>query len=268
MRHPYLNIAIEAALNARKVILHHFDHLDRLNLIEKSKHNFASEADMFAEKTIINTIKTAYPHHSILAEESGEDNKESEYQWIIDPIDGTFNFIHGIPHFCISIALQIKGKIEHGLVFDPIRQEIFTASRGRGAHLNNKRIRVSTQRQLENAIIATNIPHAQKTEKYQRYLKQFNACLPACSRIRNSGSAALDLAYVAAGRFDGYWANNLKIWDIAAASLLVFEAGGLLSDFSGEEKFLESGNIVAATPKILKNLLQTLNINDDNELVS
>lgn len=258
MHHPYVNIAIEAALAAGKVILQHFDHLDRIKLTEKSQHDFVSEADLHAEKIIIRTIKAAYPNHSILAEESGTQDTSSDYRWIIDPIDGTFNFIHGIPHFCISIGIEVKGKIEHGVIFDPIRQEIFSATRGRGAHLNNKRIRVSAQRQLSHAIIGTNIPHAKNTEAYQEYLNVFGACLPTCARMRHSGSAALDLAYVAAGRFDGYWAHGLHYWDIAAGALLIFEAGGLLSDFSGSEKYLENGNIVASTPKILKGLLQTL----------
>lgn len=259
MHHPYVNIAIEAALSAGKAALQHFDRLDRLTLTEKSKQDFVSEADLHAEKIIIQTIKTAYPDHSILAEESGQDDTKSDYRWIIDPIDGTFNFIHGIPHFCVAIGIEIKGKIEHGVIFDPIRQELFTATRGRGAYLNNKRIRVSSTQQLSNSVIATNIPHAKDSSSYQDYLNVFGACLSACSRIRHAGSAALDLAYLAAGRFDGYWAHGLRYWDIAAASLLVSEAGGLLSDFSGSEKYLESGNIVAATPKIFKGLLQTLN---------
>jgi myo-inositol-1(or 4)-monophosphatase len=256
--HPFVNIATEAALAAGKAALQYFDRLDRLTLTEKSKHDFVSEADLHAEKIIIQTIKTAYPHHGILAEESGVHIANSDYQWIIDPIDGTFNFIHGIPHFCISIALATNGKVEHGVIFDPIRQELFSATRGRGAYLNNTRIRVSAQRQLADAIIGTNIPHAKDSQGYDEYLNIFGACLPACARMRHMGSAALDLAYVAAGRLDGYWAHGLKQWDIAAGSLLVFESGGLLSDFSGGEQYGESGNIVAATPKVLKGLLQTL----------
>ncbi len=258
MHHPYVNIAIEAALSAGRIIIQHFDHLDRLKLTEKSKHDFVSEADIHAERVIIKTIKAAYPDHGILAEESGEDSKGHDCRWIIDPIDGTFNFVHGIPHFCISIAIEIKGKIEHGVVFDPIRQEMFSATRGRGAYLNNKRIRVSTQPSLANAIIATNIPHSCDTQNYQGYLEVFNTCLPHCARMRHMGSAALDLAYTAAGRFDGYWAHKLHYWDIAAGSLLVFESGGLLSDFNGSEHYLKTGNIVATSPKILKGLLQTL----------
>ncbi len=258
MHHPYVNIAIEAAIAAGKSILQHYDRLDSVKLTEKSKHDFVSDADLYAEKIIIKTIKAAYPDHAILAEESGAHETDHDCRWIIDPIDGTFNFIHGIPHFCVSIAIEIKGKIEHGVIFDPIRQEIFSATRGRGAHMNNKRIRVSTQNQFAHALIGTNIPHAQDSEDYQEYLHVFGTCLPNCARMRHSGSAALDLAYVAAGRYDGYWAHGLRLWDIAAGSLLIFEAGGLLSDFSGNEKYLESGNIVASAPKILKGLLQTL----------
>lgn len=257
-QHPFINTATEAAVSAGKMIIRHFDRLDLVKVREKSTQDFVSEADIVAEEIIMKALKTAYPTHGILAEESGAHNPNSDHQWIIDPIDGTFNFIHGIPHFCISIALEIKGKIEHAVIFDPIRHEIFTATRGRGAYLNNKRIRVSAQRQLEHSVIATNLPHGNDLEHYQDYLKVFGACMPACARMRHAGSAALDLAYVAAGRLDGYWAHDLRAWDIAAGALLVFEAGGLLSDFSGAEKYIESGNIVAATPKILKGLMQTL----------
>ncbi|MES2204634.1 MAG: inositol monophosphatase family protein [Pseudomonadota bacterium] len=257
-QHPFINIATEAAVSAGKIIIRHFDRLDLVKVEEKAKQDFVSEVDLAAEEIIIRTIKTAYPNHGILAEESGQMNPHSDHQWIIDPIDGTFNFIHGIPHFCISIGLSIKGKIEHGVIFDPIRQEIFTATRGRGAYLNNKRIRVSAQRQLADAVIASNIPHGNDPHRYQEYLNVFGACMPACARMRHAGSAALDLAYVAAGRLDGYWAHGLRPWDIAAGTVLVFEAGGLLSDFSGGETYMESGNVVATTPKILKGLMQTI----------
>lgn len=257
-QHPFINIATQAAIAAGKLIIRHFDRLDLVKVEQKSTHDFVSEVDIAAEETIIRTIKTAYPHHGILAEESGQQNPHSDHQWIIDPIDGTFNFLHGLPHFCISIALSIKGKIEHGVIFDPIRHEIFTATRGRGAYLNNKRIRVSAQAQLSNALIGSNLPHGNDTTLYQDYLKVFNACLPVCARMRNTGSAALDLAYVACGRFDGYWARGLRLWDIAAGTVLVFEAGGLLCDFSGGEKYLESGDVIATSPKILKGLMQTI----------
>ena len=258
MHHPYINIAIEAATAAGKGVIRHFDRIEQVEREEKSKNDFVTEADLYAEQIIIKTIKAAYPNHGILAEESGQQNPHSDYQWIIDPIDGTYNFLHGMPHFCISIAVAIKGKLEHGLIFDPLRQEMFTATRGRGAYLNNKRIRVSTQRQLSDALIGTNLAHSDDPQAYQEYLKVFGACLPTCARMRGTGSAALDLAYVASGRFDGYWAHGLRAWDIAAGSLLILEAGGLAGDFSGGERHMESGNIVAATPKILKGLLQTL----------
>lgn len=257
-QHPFINIATEAAIAAGKMIIRCFDRIELVKSEEKSTQDFVSEVDIAAEEIIIRTIKAAYPNHGILAEESGQQNLHSDFQWIIDPIDGTFNFIHGMPHFSISIALAIKGKIEHGLIFDPLRNEMFTATRGRGAYLNNRRIRVSTQRQLADAVIATNIPHGNDPERYSEYLEVFGACLPACSRIRNTGSAALDLAYVAAGRLDGFWAQGLQAWDIAAGTVIVFEAGGLLGDFTGGEKHMENGNIVATTPKILRGLLQTL----------
>ncbi len=258
MHHPYINIAIEAAIAAGKGVIWHFDRIDQVTREEKSKNDFVSEADLFSERTIIQTIKAAYPNHGILAEESGQQNPHSDYQWIIDPIDGTYNFLHGVPHFCISIAIAIKGKVEHALIFDPLRQEMFTATRSRGAYLNNKRIRVSAERQLNNALVGTTFPHGNHSQAYLEYLNVFNTCLPVCARMRNTGSAALDLAYVANGRFDGYWAHGLRSWDIAAGSLLILEAGGLAGDFSGGEKHMQSGNIVAATPKILKGLLQTL----------
>lgn len=264
--HPFVNIAIEAAVSAGKNALRHFDRIDQLKIEEKNKNDYVTEADLAAEQIIIHTIKTAYPHHAILAEESGDNqsgsqsdhHSESEVQWIIDPIDGTLNFMHGFPHFAISIGIKIGGKLEHGVIFDPIRQEIFCATRGRGAYLNNRRIRVSAQSQLMNSFISTTFPYLNSAQVYQDYLKMFGACLPACSRMRNTGSAALDLAYVASGRLDAYWGYGLKSWDLAAGIVLVQEAGGLLSDFTGGDKYLTTGNIVATTPKILKGLLQTL----------
>lgn len=259
-QHPYINIATEAAISAGKMVIRYFDRIEQVTREEKSKNDFVTEADLASERIIIQTIKTAYPDHGIFSEEFGAENGESDIQWIIDPIDGTFNFVHGLPHFCISIGIQIKGKLEHALIFDPIRQEMFTATRGRGAYLNNRRIRVTNQSQLANAVIATTMPHnsAADVSLAEKYLKVFGACLPACARMRHAGSAALDLAYVASGRLDAYWGHNLQTWDIAAGTLLVLEAGGLVGDFSGGDKHLTTGNIVASSPKILKGLLQTL----------
>lgn len=251
--HPFLNIANNAARGAGRIILKGFDRLSYLTIEEKSPNNFVSEIDLASEEYLIETIKSAYPDHGILSEESGGDHHDSPYQWIIDPLDGTTNFVHGVPHFCISMAICIEGKIEHGLVYDPIREEVFTASRGRGAQLNNKRLRVSRQHQLERAIVNTGfIEHSEEN------LALFSAVLPRCADVRNLGSAALDLAYVASGRIDAYWQSGLQSWDIAAGALLVKEAGGLASDFSGGERYLNTGNIIAGTPKVYKELAQTL----------
>jgi myo-inositol-1(or 4)-monophosphatase len=253
--HPFLNIANTAAREAGKLILKGYDRLAYLDIREKSPNDFVSEIDFASEQYLIQSIKSAYPDHGILAEESGCDDENAFYQWIIDPLDGTTNFIRGIPHFCISIAIKIEGKIEHGLIYDPIREEVYTASRGRGAQLNNKRLRVSRQQQLERAIVSTDIAFSATAENNP---KLFNAVQARYANIRCTGSAALDLAYVAAGRLDAYWETGLNIWDIAAGALLVREAGGLVSDFVGGENYLNSGNIIAGTPKVYKELAQTL----------
>lgn len=251
--HPFLNIANNAARGAGRIILKGFDRLAYLNIQEKSPNHFVSEIDIASEEYLIDIIKSAYPDHSIWSEEGGSDNHDSPYQWIIDPLNGTTNFVHGIPHFCISIAIRVEGKIEHGLVYDPIREEVFTASRGRGTQLNHKRLRASRQQQLERAIVNTGF-----IEHTNEALALFSAVLPRCASLRNLGSTALDLAYVAAGRVDAYWESGLNSWDIAAGALLVQEAGGLVSDFAGGEDYLQSGNIIAGTPKVYKELVQTL----------
>ena len=254
---PVLTIAKRAALSASRVLLRHFDHLDRLTVTTKQRSDFVSEADVQAEREIIQTLRKTYPNHGILAEESGEQPGQDDYQWIIDPLDGTTNFLHGIPHFAISIAFRHKNRLEAALVYDPIRQEMFIASRGESAQMNDRRIRVSGVIPMENALLGTGFPF-RHPQHQPAYLGFFNTLMGRCLEIRRAGAASLDLAYVAAGRLDGYWEIGLKPWDMAGGALLVLEAGGLISDFAGGNDFLQSGNIVAGNPKIFKALLQDM----------
>ena len=254
---PVLTIAKRAALSASRVLLRHFDHLDRLTVTTKQRSDFVSEADIQAEREIIQTLRKTYPNHGILAEESGEQPGQDDYQWIIDPLDGTTNFLHGIPHFAISIAFRHKNRLEAALVYDPIRQEMFVASRGESAQMNDRRIRVSGVIPMENALLGTGFPF-RHPQHQPAYLNFFNALMGRCLEIRRAGAASLDLAYVAAGRLDGFWEIGLKPWDLAGGALLVLEAGGLVGDFAGGNDFLQSGNIVAGNPKIFKALLQDM----------
>lgn len=254
--HPTLNIAVRAARNAGNIIVRAMEHVDRLNITEKSENDFVTEVDKAAENEIIRTIKNAYPSHAIMAEESGSQG-EDDFQWIIDPLDGTTNYLHGFPQFAVSIALKNKQTIEQAVIYDPLRQELFTASRGRGAHLNNRRIRVTSRRSLDGALLGTGFPFKQQQD-LDTYLATFKALFPMTSGIRRAGSAALDLAYVAAGRLDGFWELGLNPWDIAAGALLIEEAGGFISDFAGGKNFMESGNVVAANPRIQKLMLEKI----------
>lgn len=255
--HPMINLGITAARRAGNLIVRYMDRLDKVNISEKTANDFVTEVDHAAEQEIIDVIHKAHPDHKILAEESGASEHDHDIQWIIDPLDGTMNYIHGFPHFAVSIACQIKDKIEHAVIYDPIRQEIFTASRGRGAYVNERRIRVSQEKKLNYALIGTGFPFRQHHQlKY--YMNIFQEVYPQTSGVRRTGSACLDLAYVAAGRLDGFWELNLKPWDIAAGVLLIKEAGGLVGDIHGGETYLETGNIVAGNPRIFKGLLQAI----------
>jgi len=257
--HPMLTIAVKAARRAGSVINQASQNLDLLNVSKKSHSDYVSEVDGAAEDAIIKVLLAAYPDHAILAEESGRrgDEKNSEYQWIIDPLDGTTNFLHGFPKYSVSIAVKHKGVLSHAVVYDPTNNELFTASRGGGAFLNDRRIRVSKRTRLEDCLIGTGIPFRDLTH-LDAYIAMFKDIIPRTAGIRRPGSAALDLAYVANGRYDGFWEIGLAPWDMAAGCLLITEAGGLVGDLEGNETQLESGQIIAGNPKIFGQLLQVI----------
>ena len=254
---PILNIALKAARKAGDVILQSYDRLDTINATSKGQHDFVTDVDKRAETKILEIIKKAYPNHAILTEETGAHAGDQNAMWIIDPLDGTHNYMRGFPHFCVSIGFKQRGKLEHALVYDPIRQEVFHASRGHGARLNDRRLRVTQTLYLDDALIATGFP-VRNTKHLLPYLNQFNALMPHLANIRCSGSAALDLCYVAAGRLDGYFEMDLHPWDMAAGSLIVQEAGGMISDWQGQENYLDNGALIAATPEILTLLLKKI----------
>lgn len=254
--HPMLNIAVRAARSAGNIIIRHIDRLEHLAVHSKDRNDFVSEVDRQAEQEIIHTLRKAYPGHGFLAEESGAQG-ETEFQWIIDPLDGTTNFLHGFPHFAVSIALRHRGRLEQAVIYDPVQQELFTATRGSGALLNDRRIRVSNRTRLEGALIGTGFP-LREPQHLDTYLAMFRALFPLTAGIRRAGSAALDLAYVACGRLDGFWEIGLSEWDMAAGVLLVQEAGGLSGDFLGGHDYLRNGNLVSANPKLLPHILKTL----------
>jgi myo-inositol-1(or 4)-monophosphatase len=257
--HPMLNIAVKAARAAGAIINRASLDLDILKVNTKSPNDFVTEVDQAAEQVIIETLLTAYPGHGILAEESGREHgaKHSDFVWIIDPLDGTTNFIHGFPVYCVSIALAFRGKVEQAVVYDPTRNDLFMASKGRGAFLNDKRLRVSKRNRLADSLIGTGFPF-RKGDNFQRYLKMFEAVMPHCAGLRRPGSAALDLCYVAAGSYDGFFETGLNAWDVAAGSLMITEAGGLIGNFTGEADFLYQREVVAGNPKVYGQLVQLL----------
>ena len=257
--HPTLTIAVKAARRAGSVINRASLQLDVLTVQSKSPNDFATEIDKAAETAIIEVLRDAYPEHGILAEESGESagSSNSEYQWIIDPLDGTTNFIHGFPQYAISIALAKNNVLEQAVIYDPTRNELFTATKGSGAFLNDRRIRVSKRTRLNEALIGTGFPY-REFGNVDAYLAMFKELTQKTAGIRRPGAAALDLAYVACGRLDGFWEFGLQPWDMAAGVLMIQEAGGLVSDLAGEGAFLDTGNIVAGTPKVFGQLLQVI----------
>jgi len=259
--HPILNIAIKAARRAGQIINRASNDLDIIKVTTKQQSDYVTEIDRAAEAAIIEILQEAYPNYGILAEESGEragkGKSEQEFQWIIDPLDGTTNFIHGLPQYAVSIALARNGIIEHGVIFDPNRNDLYTASKGGGAFLNDRRIRVSKRIKLQDALIGTGFPY-RAFEHIDTYLAIFKQLAQNSAGIRRPGAASLDLAYVAAGRYDAFWEFGLSPWDMAAGTLLVTEAGGLVSDLSGEAGYLASGNLIAGNPKIFAQLLKLI----------
>lgn len=259
--HPALNIAIKAARRASQIINRASNDIDLLKVITKQPNDFVTEVDKAAEAAIIEVLMEAYPTYGILAEESGETagkgSADSEYQWIIDPLDGTTNFIHGLPQYAISIALAKGGIVEQAVVFDPNRNELFTATKGAGAFLNERRIRVSRRTKLGESLIGTGFPY-RIFDKIDLYLAIFKELAEKTAGQRRPGAASLDLAYVACGRYDGFWEFGLSPWDMAAGALLISEAGGLISDLRGEAKYLETGNVIAGSPKIFAPLFKVV----------
>lgn len=257
MSQPLLNTGIKAARIAGNVLIRGMQNLDSLTIESKGKNDFATQIDRNAETAIIETIRETYPDHAFLGEESGASG-DGDVVWIIDPLDGTTNYLHGFPQFCVSIACEVKGRLVAGLVYDPLRQEFFTATRGDGAQLEGRKIRVSGSRGLTGALIGTGFPYRVFGEWSDRYWAMLKDVSAQAAGIRRPGSAALDMAYVAAGRLDGFWEIGLKPWDTAAGELLIREAGGLISDFNGGEDFRKSETIVAGGAKVFRELLKII----------
>ncbi|CAH0538802.1 inositol-1-monophosphatase [Vibrio marisflavi] len=265
--HPMLNIAIRAARKAGNHIANSLENADKIESTQKGMHDFVTNVDKEAEAIIIETIKGSYPDHSIIAEEGGHvEGKDSDVQWIIDPLDGTTNFLKGLPHFSVSIAVRIKGKTEVACVYDPMLNELFTAQRGSGAQLNNARIRIKPAKDIQGAVLATGFPFKQKQHS-ESFMKILSALFVECADFRRTGSAALDLCYLASGRVDGYFELGLKPWDMAAGELIAREAGAILTDFSGGTDYLKSGNIVGASAKAVKRILKHIRENGNDAIL-
>ena len=257
--HPMLNIAVKAARTAGSIINRAALDLDVLKVGSKGPNDFVSEVDRNAEAAIIETLLEAYPGHGILAEESGREHgaRDSEYVWIIDPLDGTTNFLHGFPVYAVSIALAVRGQVQQAVVYDPTRNDLFIASRGRGAFLNDRRLRVSRRTRLSDSLVGTGFPF-RRGDNFKRYVKMFEEVMQACAGLRRPGAAALDLCYVAAGWYDGFFEMGLNPWDVAAGSLIITEAGGLIGNFTGESDYLHQREVVAGNPKVYGQLVQIL----------
>lgn len=257
--HPMLTIAVKAARRAGGIINRGARDLDRLVVTAKGPKDFVSEIDQAAEAAIVDTLHATYPDHGILAEEGTAQgsNAASDYLWIIDPLDGTTNFLHGFPQYCVSIALQHKGQITQGVIYDPVRNDLFTATRGRGAFLNDHRLRVSRRQHLKDCLVGTGFPFRDGSN-LESYIGMMRAMMQQTAGLRRPGSAALDLAYVAAGYYDAFWEVGLNAWDVAAGSLLILEAGGLVGDLAGEGNYLRGGQIVAANPRIFAQMVKVL----------
>ena len=257
--HPMLNVAIKAARSAGSIINRAALDLEVLKIGRKGPNDYVSEVDRAAENIIIQTLLEAYPGHGILAEESGREHgaQNSEYVWIIDPLDGTTNFLHGFPVYAVSIALAFRGQVQQAVVYDPTRNDLFFASKGRGAFMNDRRLRVSKRLRLSESLIGTGFPF-RKGDNFKRYVKMFEEVMQSCAGLRRPGAAALDLCYVAAGYYDGFFETGLSPWDVAAGSLMITEAGGLIGNFTGDSDFLYQREVVAGNPKIYGQLVQML----------
>jgi myo-inositol-1(or 4)-monophosphatase len=255
--HPMLNIAVRAARRAGSIINRAALDGSPLEIQAKRVNDFVTKVDRAAEEAIIEIVRKAYPDHAVLAEESGASEGGAEYQWIIDPLDGTTNFIHGFPQYCVSIAVRHRDALAHGVIYDPVKNELFTASKGRGAFLNDRRIRVSKCLRLADALVGTGFPF-REIDRINIYVQQMRNLMAKSAGMRRAGAAALDLAYVACGRLDAFWELGLSPWDMAAGALMIQEAGGLVGDLHGEDRFMESGEIACATPKIFPTLLEAL----------
>jgi myo-inositol-1(or 4)-monophosphatase len=255
--HPILNIAVRAARKAGSIINRAALGGEGLKVKTKQANDFVTQVDQAAEEAIIGIVRAAYPDHGFHAEESGRTGGDAEHVWIIDPLDGTTNFIHGFPQYCVSIGVQHRGALAHAVVYDPVKNELFTASKGGGAFLNDRRIRVSKCLRLADALVGTGIPF-REVAHIDRYLGQLKAIMQGASGVRRAGAAALDLAYVACGRLDAFWELGLAPWDMAAGALLIQEAGGLVGDLKGDDGYLDRGEIAASTPKVFPQLLEAL----------
>ena len=257
--HPMLSIAVKAARRAGNIINRGAREIDLLTVTTKGPKDFVSEVDRQAESAIVETLLDAYPDHAILAEEGTAKgaNADAENVWIIDPLDGTTNFLHGFPQYCVSIALAHRGQVTQGVIYDPVRNDLFTTTRGRGAFLNERRIRVSRRQHLRDCLIGTGFPFRDGAY-LETYLRMMKTMIEQTAGLRRPGAAALDLAYVAAGFYDGFWEVGLNPWDVAAGSLLVQESGGLIGDLAGESEFLHAGQVIAGNPKIFAQIVAAL----------
>lgn len=264
--HPMTNIAIRAARAAGRVLTRYSDRIDAIKIESKKRNDFVSEVDRAAEEAIISAIRSAYPDHAILAEESGA-HEGNDYQWIIDPLDGTTNYLHGFPQYSISIALRFRNELANAVVYDPTRDELFHAARGQGAYLNDRRIRVTQQRSLDGALLGTGIPFRDLTHA-DAYFGMMRDLIKDTAGVRRPGSAALDFAYIAAGRLDGFWELGLSPWDFAAGALLVTEAGGIVTDLAGGNSYLKTGNVIAAGPHLHRHLITAIKPYLNNNLTA
>ncbi len=247
--HAMLNVAVMAARRGGDTLIRNMNRIEKLNVEQKGRNDFVSDADLAAEKAVIETILKHHPDHAILAEESGQ-RGESDHVWIIDPLDGTTNYLHGFPVYCVSIAVAHKGRLEHAVVYDPLRQELFTASRGQGAQRDGHKIRVSGRVDLERALLGTGFPYRESNEAFEPYMNMLVSAMRNTTGIRRAGSAALDLCYVACGRLDAFWETGLLPWDLAAGALIIRESGGIISGLNGSEDFMESGHVLCGSPRI------------------